>query len=30
MIRGLVAELSEARGLTIDYKTMWKFLRAEV
>ena len=28
-IRGLVAELAEARGLTVDYKTMWKFLRAE-
>ena len=28
-IRGLVAELAEARGLSVDYKTMWKFLRAE-
>lgn len=27
-LRGLVAELAE-RGLKVDYKTVWKFVRAE-
>jgi putative transposase len=27
-LRGLVAELAE-RGLTVDYRTMWKFVHAE-
>jgi putative transposase len=27
-VRGLVAELAE-RGLKVDYRTMWEFVRAE-
>lgn len=28
-LRGLVAELLAVRGLKVDYRTMWSFVRAE-
>lgn len=28
-LRGLVAELEELRGLKVDYRTMWSFVRRE-
>ncbi len=28
-LRGLVAELAQARGLKVDYRTMWRFVHDE-